>query len=65
MKTCVPCSRAFMSWSAFGKHMIHQHGVDRDAFWRRANQCGDSPVSAVQEVGSGRWALMVQGRLAL
>jgi hypothetical protein len=64
MKTCVPCNRSFMTWSAFGKHMTRVHEVDREQFWRRANQVGDSPCCAVRSVG-GRWALMVQGSLAL
>jgi hypothetical protein len=64
MKECQPCRSRWLSWSAFGKHMVHFHNVDREAFWRRANQIGDQPCVAVRSE-LGRWMLMVQGRLAL
>lgn len=60
MKTCQPCSRSFISWSAFVRHMAEAHAIDRERLWRRANQVGDLPCIAVRSVG-GRWALMVQG----
>jgi len=42
--------------------MHQEHGINRDQFWRRANQIGDSPCVAVQ-AESGRFYLMVQGLL--
>lgn len=64
MKHCVPCNHGWMSWSRFGHHMVQVHHIDRDAFWRRANQIGDSPCFAVRSE-LGRWALMVQDPLGL
>lgn len=63
-KRCEPCDRQWLSWSEFGKHMTRTHEVDREAFWRRANQVGDSPCTAVR-TDRGHWLLMVQGRLSL
>lgn len=62
MKTCLPCRRSFMTWSAFGKHMTREHRINRDQFWRRANQIGDAPCVAVRSE-SGSFFLMVQGVL--
>lgn len=62
MKTCQPCLRTWSSWSAFGRHMHQAHGINREQFWRRANQIGDAPCVAVQSE-NGRFYLMVQGLL--
>jgi len=53
-----------MTWTAFGRHMAREHGINRDQFWRRANQIGDAPCVAVR-AESGGFFLMVQGALAL
>lgn len=53
-----------MTWTAFGRHMHQAHGINRDQFWRRANQIGDAPCVAVRSE-SGGFFLMVQGALAL
>lgn len=62
MKECFPCHKSFMTWTAFGRHMHQVHGINRDAFWRRANQVGDAPCIAVR-ADSGGFFLMVQGVL--
>jgi len=64
MKMCVPCGRWWMTWTAFGRHMLREHGVDRETFYRRANQVGDNPCYAVRS-DKGRWSLMVQPPLML
>lgn len=64
MKRCEPCGKNFATWSYFGKHAVQQHGVNREGFWRRANQIGDEPCVLVRTV-AGQWFLMVQGRLSL
>ena len=64
MKRCAPCAKDFRSWTAFGRHVMAEHTVDRHAFWRRANQIGDAPCVLVRS-DANRWFLMVQDRLSL
>lgn len=56
------CRLKFATWRLFGRHMTQAHGIDRDSFWRRAQQVGDEPCVAVCSL-QGYWYLMVQGRL--
>lgn len=64
MKHCSECHKDFMTWSKFSRHMVGHHGVNRDQFWRRANQIGDLPCVALRSE-HGHWYLMVQSPLAL
>lgn len=64
MNTCLACGMGWMTYSLFARHMIREHGIDRERLWERIGQAQGCPVSAVRSE-RGRWSLFVQGSLGL